>query len=394
MRIPMSSPDLTTPEMDAVNHVLQTSYLSIGPQVEAFERAVAAYVGSAHAVSVNSGTSGLHLAVIAAGVEEGDLVITTPFSFIASANCILYERAVPIFVDVDPLTGNIDPALVAEAAHDLRRQTAAARRWLPPTLRNPKSAPRHLKSILPVDAFGQPADMDPILAVAREHGLAVIEDSCEAIGAEYKGRPAGTLADAGIFAFYPNKQITTGEGGMIVTDRQDWAALFQSLRNQGRDVFDAWLNHTRLGYNYRMDEMSAALGVTQMRRIEELLAKRARVAGWYTERLAGQELVEPPCVAVTTTRMSWFVYVVRIRPPASRDEVMRSLEEVGIPSRPYFTPIHLQPFYQHKFGYGRGNFPITESLGDNCLALPFSSIMTEEQVDDVCQHLLRTLRVS
>jgi dTDP-4-amino-4,6-dideoxygalactose transaminase len=388
----MSSPDLTDEEILAVRQVLQTPYLSIGPQLQAFERALASYVGASHGMGVNSGTSGLHLCVIAAGVQPGDLVITTPFSFVASANCILYERAIPVFVDVDPATGNIDPQLVCEAVEALAGDVTSkeGRRWLPPA--NDLSAGSQLKAILPVHAFGQPADMDPILEVARQHGLFVIEDSCEAIGAEYKGRKAGRLADAGVFAFYPNKQITTGEGGMVVTDREDWASLVRSLRNQGRDVFDAWLNHTRLGYNYRLDEMSAALGLAQMRRIDELLAKRARVAQWYNERLApgvatANERIERPYVAPATTRMSWFVYVVRIKPPAERDEVLQALRDAGIPSRPYFTPIHLQPFYVQTFGYQRGDFPATEYLGDVSLALPFSSVVTEGQVDCVCQVL-------
>jgi perosamine synthetase len=382
----MSSPDLTEAEITAVNRVLQTQYLSIGPQIEAFERAMAAYVSARHAVAVNSGTSGLHLCIIAANIEEGDLVITTPFSFIASANCILYERGVPVFVDVDPRTGNIDPALVVEAVGDLVKGSAAARRWLPPAMQDTGLNGR-LKAILPVDAFVQPADMDPIVSVAREHGLLVIEDSCEAIGAEYKGRKAGMLGGVGVFAFYPNKQMTTGEGGMIITDRDDWDALFRSLRNQGRDVFDAWLNHTRLGYNYRMTEMSAALGVAQLNRIEELLERREQVAGWYNERLVDVEGVQIPYIASTTTRMSWFVYVVRIAPEIGRDRVMTQLKEQGIPSRPYFTPIHLQPFYVQKFGYRRGDFPVTERMGDVSLALPFSSVMTEGQVDTVCKTL-------
>ncbi len=404
-KVPMSSPDLTQLEIDAVNAVLHTPILSIGPQIEAFERACAAYVGARHAIGVNSGTSGLHLCVIVAGVQENDLVITTPFSFVASANVILYERAIPIFVDVDPRTGNINPALVAECVHDLDRRLPTADRWLPPAIRgqearieNRKSEILNLRSILPVHAFGQPADMDPLFDIAREHNLAIIEDACEAIGAEYKGQRVGNYVSrltphAAVFAFYPNKQMTTGEGGMIVTNRDDWADLFRSLRNQGRDVFDAWLNHTRLGYNYRLDEMSAALGAAQMQRIEELLAKRARVAQWYNERLANQELIEIPYIAPTTTRMSWFVYVIRIKPPAQRDAVMHALADVGIPSRPYFTPIHLQPFYRAKFGYQRGDFPITEYLGDVSLALPFSSVMTEEQVDYVCEHLTRVVRM-
>ncbi|NLT74347.1 MAG: DegT/DnrJ/EryC1/StrS family aminotransferase [Chloroflexi bacterium] len=391
MSIPMSSPDLTAAEIDAVHQVISTPVLSIGPRLDAFERAIAAFSGCAHGVGVNSGTSGLHLAVIAAGVHQDDYVLTTPFSFIASANCILYERAVPIFVDVDRATGNIDPALVAAAADDLARggasvSGAAARRWLPPALRAAPPSGR-LRAILPVDAFGQPADFDPILATARQHALCVIEDSCEALGARYKDRPAGSLGDVGVFAFYPNKQITTGEGGVIVTDREDWRDLFRSLRNQGRDVFDAWLNHTRLGYNYRLHEMSAAMGLAQMSRIEELLARRAQVAAWYNERLAAIPWIECPQVLPETTRMSWFVYVIRLLPPASRDAVMARLAERGIPSRPYFTPIHLQPFYRSTFGYAEGAFPVTEELGRISLALPFSSVMAETQVDEVCAAL-------
>lgn len=389
MRIPMASPDITEAEIAAVNAVLHTSMLSIGPRIVAFEEATAVYAGARHGVGVNSGTSGLHLCMIAAGVEPGDLVITTPFSFIASANSILYEGGIPIFVDVDPLTGNLDPAQVAQAARDLRAGGAAASRWLPRNV-DPARVGR-LRAILPVHAFGQPADMDPILEVAREYGLIVIEDSCEAIGATYKGRPAGTLGDAGVFAYYPNKQMTTGEGGMIVTDNEEWLHLFRSLRNQGRDVFDAWLSHTRLGYNYRLDEMSAALGLVQVQRIDELLAKRSQVARWYDERLAGLELIERPAVTSGTTRMSWFVYVVRIMAPAQRNQVMEYLQSVGIPSRPYFTPIHLQPFYREKFGYQRGDFPVTEYLGDVSLALPFSGVMTESQVDRVCEALEQAL---
>jgi perosamine synthetase len=391
MKVPMSSPELTNADVAAVSTVLETRYLSLGPRIEAFEKLFAATVGTEYAVGVNSGTSGLHLAVIAARVEEGDLVITTPFSFIASANCILFERAVPIFVDIDPETLNIDPEQVADAADDLAQGGVAAERWLPRGVERSRFNVKGLKAILPVDAFGQPADYDPIQAVADRHHLAIIEDACEAIGAEYKERKAGTLGDAAVFAFYPNKQMTTGEGGMIVTDREEWAGLFRSLRNQGRDVFDAWLNHTRLGYNYRLDEMSAALGLSQLERIEELLEKRERVAAWYNERLAEMEGVETPYIAPTTTRMSWFVYVVRVAPGVGRNRVMEVLREQGIPSRPYFTPIHLQPFYVKEFGYQRGDFPVTEKAGDMCLALPFSSVMTEEQVDYVCEALRAAL---
>ncbi len=399
--IPMSSPDLTDTEIEAVNEVLRTPYLSVGPRLEEFEQAVASYVGAAHAVGVNSGTSGLHLAIIAAGVGAGghtvrdgkpDLVITTSFSFVASANCVLYQRAVPIFVDVDPATGNVDPGLVAEAVHDLTSGSRTARRWLPPAMRNWQSELGTLKAILPVHAFGQPADMDPILEVGARHQVVVIEDACEALGAEYKGRRAGILGDAAVFAFYPNKQVTTGEGGMIVTENGAWADLFRSLRNQGRDLFNAWLNHSRLGFNYRLDELSAALGLAQMGRADELLARREQVASWYNERLAGIELVERPQLAATTSRMSWFVYVVRIMPPASRNDVMQMLACEGIPSRPYFSPIHLQPFYREQFGYERGALKATEFLGDVSLALPFSGVMRESQVDRVCECLRAAVR--
>jgi dTDP-4-amino-4,6-dideoxygalactose transaminase len=393
MNIPMSSPDLTDAEVTAVNEVLHTRFLSIGPKINAFEQGFADYTGTQYGIGVNSGTSGLHLCMIAAGVGEGDFVITTPFSFIASANCALYERATPLFVDVDPQTGNIDPALVVQAVEDIMHRPSAAARWLPPSLRERGLTidPSKLKAILPVHAFGQPADMDPILDIAEQYGLSVIEDACEAPGAEYQQRRAGAMGHAAVFAFYPNKQMTTGEGGMIVTSNPEWNALFRSLRNQGRDTFNAWLDHTRLGYNYRLDEMSAAMGLVQLQRIEDILARRAQVAEWYNERLAEIDLVVPPPIAETTTRMSWFVYVVRIKQPAQRNEVMRRLQEVGVPSRPYFVPIHLQPFYREQFGYERGHFPVTEHLGEVSLALPFSSVMSERQVDYVCEQLVRQL---
>jgi dTDP-4-amino-4,6-dideoxygalactose transaminase len=233
--------------------------------------------------------------------------------------------------------------------------------------------------------------MDPILAIAERHGIAVIEDACEAIGGAYKGRPLGTLGDAGTFAFYPNKQITTGEGGMIVTNDSRWDALARSLRNQGRDVFDEWRAHTSRGYNSRLDEMSAALGLAQVERLDEILAKRACVAGWYERRLGDLEGVTTPRMSATTTTQSWFVYVVRFRDLATRARVMKALGERGIPSRPYFPPIHLQPFYRADFGSRPGAFPITEAAGDTCLALPFFGAMSEGQVDTVCGALAEIL---
>ncbi len=383
--VPMSSPDLTALEREAVARVLQSASLSIGPELSAFEQAIAARTGLPHAIGVSSGTSGLHLCMIASGVAAGDYVITSPFSFVASANCILYEQAVPILVDVDRQTGNLDPGLVAEAVFDFDRRRQIENRWLPPSHRRERRG--RLKALLPVHAFGQVADMDAILAAARPAELAVIEDACEALGAEYKQRQAGTFGDAAVFAFYPNKQMTTGEGGVIVTRHEAWDQLFRSLRNQGRDIFDSWLAHSRLGYNYRLDEMSAALGLAQTQRLDELLARRAQVAGWYGELLAGLECIEPPHVAPATTFMSWFVYVIRVKPPADRNTVMRQLAEAGIPSRPYFTPIHLQPFMRDQFGYARGDFPVTEYLGDVSLALPFSGVMRPAQVERVCSVL-------
>ncbi len=387
MILSMSSPNLTETEMKAVGEVLESNHLSLGPKLSQFEETAAVYNGVAYGVGVNSGTSGLHLCMIASEVSDGDLVITTPFSFVASANCMLYERGVPIFVDVDPITGNIDPHQVAQAANDLLTGGQQAQRWLPPALQANRSWGQ-LKAILPVHVFGQPADMTPLQMVARAYDLALIVDACEALGACYKGRPAGSLGDAAVFAFYPNKQITTGEGGLIVTNNENWANLFRSLRNQGRDVFDAWLNHTRLGYNYRLDEMSAALGMAQMQRLEALLAAREKVASWYNDRLAGRQEVEIPAIASYTSRMSWFVYVVRLKSRTQRKKVMSQLAKQGIPSRPYFTPIHLQSFYQERFGYRRGDFPIAESLGGISLALPFSGVMREEQVEYVCEALL------
>jgi len=386
-QIPMSSPDITAAEIEAVNLVIESRCLSIGPLIVEFEDRFAAYIETRHAAGVSSGTAGLHLCIIAAGIGECDLVVTTPFSFIASANCILYKWAIPILVDIDPQTLNIDPTLLAQAADDLVCGGDAARRWLPPAIRDSQSEIGNVKAILPVDAFGQPADYDPICQVADRYDWVIIEDACEAVGAEYKGRKVGTLGHMAVFTLSPDKQMIAGEGGMIVTGREDWDALFRSLRNQGRDAFDAWPNRSRLGYSYRLDEMSAALGLAQLDRIEELLAKRERVAGWYNERLKDTEGVQIPYIAPTTTRMSWFVYVIRLAPEINRNGVMAALKERGIPSQPYHTSIHLQPFYQERFGYRKGDFPVTEAVARSVLALPFSGVMTEKQVADVCEHL-------
>jgi len=392
MKIHMSSPDISDADRQAVQSVLETTMLSMGPKIKAFEDAFRRLTGAKHAIGVNSGTAGLHMCVRAAGVDAGDIVITTPFSFISSTNVILFEKAVPVFVDVDPLTGNIDPESLEQAVEDLSLGGEAARRWLPRTL-PPVNYERlgDVKAILPVDVFGQPADYDAINAVASQYDLAVIEDSCEALGGEYKGRVAGTLGDYGVFAFYPNKQITTGEGGMIITDDDQAADFMRALRNQGRAPGDTWLQHTHLGYNYRLDEMSAALGLSQIDRLEGLLAKRAQVAGWYAQYLADIEEVAPPQLVESTTQVSWFVYVIRLDEGVDRDKLAMVLKEEGVPVRPYFAPIHTQPYMVNMFGYQRGDYPVTEDLGDRSLALPFSSKMTEEEVVTVCQSIADAL---
>jgi perosamine synthetase len=384
-KISMSSPDLTDAERSAV---LNTPTLSMGHWVADFENAFKGWSGRAEAIAVSSGTSGLHLCVRAADIKAGDLVITTPFSFVASANVLLYEGAIPVFVDVNPKTGNIDPELVAQAAHDLTVGGDAARAWLP---RYGAAGEHGLKAILPVDVFGQPADLDAIRGTADRYSLTLIEDACEALGADYRSRHAGCAGDMAVFAFYPNKQITTGEGGMIVTDDIAAASLMKALRNQGRAPGDTWLQHTHLGYNYRLDEMSAALGTVQMTRLEELLRKRERVAAWYGARLQSMKGVRPPTPEAFTTRVSWFVYVVHFDPEIDRDRLASRLAGRGIPVRPYFLPIHLQPYMMERFGFREGDFPVTEDLGRRGLALPFSGIMLEDEVEAVCDAISQEL---
>ncbi len=392
----MSSPDISEEDREAVNSVIHTTYLSMGPWIDRFENAIRAVTMRKHAIAVNSGTAGLHLAIRAVGIQRGDIVITTPFSFVASTNAILFENALPVFVDVDPVTGNLDVEQLKMAVNDLSAGGERARKWLPRKLpryfddAGSEIFPR-LKALLPVDVFGQPADMDTVMSVAREYNLPVIEDSCEALGAMYKNIPAGKQGDIGIFAFYPNKQITTGEGGMIVTDNDDYAACMQALRNQGRAPGDNWLQHTLLGYNYRLDEMSAALGASQVKRLDSLLAARQNVADLYTRHLANIPGIEPLTVVPSTTRMSWFVYVVRVSQGVDRMKVADRLAAKGVPVRPYFLPIHLQPYMVERFGYRPGDYPITEDLGDRGLALPFSGVMRADQVEMVCEALRESL---
>ena len=386
--ISMSSPDLTDAERQAVAAVMATPRLSMGPQEAAFEAAVAEYSGKEYAIAVSSGTAGLHLCVRAAGIAQGDLVITTPFSFVASANVLLYERAIPVFVDVDPRTGNIDPLQITEAINGITAGGNSGKKWLP---RSGVESGGKIKALLPVDVFGQPAEYDRILPIAHEYQLDIIEDSCEAFGSKYRQGDAGSSGRVAVFAFYPNKQMTTGEGGMVVTDDQGWAELIRALRNQGRAPGDTWLAHTYLGYNYRLDELSAALGAVQVARLDELIDKRVKVAEWYSNKLANIQGIETPWIAPETTRMSWFVYVVRFDPRIDRDHVVKSLAELGIPSRPYFAPIHLQKYMVERFGYREGDFPVAEDLGRRGLALPFSSVMTEGEVERVCDALREVL---
>ncbi|MCD6555196.1 MAG: DegT/DnrJ/EryC1/StrS family aminotransferase [Anaerolineae bacterium] len=354
--IPMSSPDLNEDDIQAVVDVLRSGRLALGPRTRAFEEALANYVGVHHAVAVNSGTSALHLLVRALGLGPGDEVLVPSFTFAASVNALLFERVTPVFVDVEPETYNLDP-------QDLARKVTP-----------------HTKAIMAVDVFGHPAEWDAILNVAEQYGLKIIDDACEALGAEYRGRKLGQFGDAATFAFYPNKQMTTGEGGIIVTDDDEIAALCRSMRNQGRAAMGAWLEHVRLGYNYRMDEMSAALGLSQFQRLETFLRKRAQVARMYTERLDGLDWVRPPVVK-PHVRMSWFVYVVTLAEGLERDAVIEQMARRGIPTRGYFAPIHTQPYIRQMLGDLTGTLPVTESIARRTLALPFHNNMSSTEVE-------------
>jgi perosamine synthetase len=367
--IALARPNITQAEIDAVTSVLRTPSLSLGPKVTEFEAAFADYCRCENAVACANGTAGLHLLIRAFGVQAGDEVITTPFSFIASANCILIEGAKPVFVDVEAKSWNIDVAKIEKAI-----------------------TPR-TKALLPVDVFGQPPDMDAIRGIARRYGLAVIEDSCEALGSRFRGRAAGTLGDAGVFGFYPNKQITTGEGGMIVTDDAEVARLCRSMRNQGRDEDGGWLAHPRLGYNYRLSDIQCALGIAQLGRIDEILAERRRVAEWYLARFRDESRVSVQEIA-PDVEMSWFVFVIRLADEydgEDRNRILHRLREAKIGCNNYFAPIHLQPFFVDRFHYRPGAFPVCEALADRTIALPFHHGLREDDVDWVCEELRRWL---
>jgi len=377
VKVPLSSPDIIEKDIEAVVGVMKTRFLSIGPKVVEFEKRMGRFAGTKYAVAVNSGTSALHLIVRGMGIGEGDVVITTPFSFIASSNCILFERGRPLFVDIEKDTLNLDADKVEEKLESLSREEL-----------------KKVKALLVVDAFGQPADWDKFKEIVKKYNLRLIEDSAEALGSEYKGKRAGSLGEVGVFAFYPNKQITTGEGGIIVTDNEELARLARSMRSQGRGESGEWLDHERLGYNFRMDELSAALGCSQMERIEEILDKRAKVAEMYGEKLAEVKEVEIPFITDYVSRMSWFVYVIRLKRGIDRNKVIKYLNEEGVQCKPYFTPIHLQPFYRKMFGYKEGDFPITEDVSGRTIALPFFNNLEEEQVDYVVGKLKEGIRIS
>ncbi|MFQ5490102.1 MAG: DegT/DnrJ/EryC1/StrS family aminotransferase [Phycisphaerae bacterium] len=368
-QIPLARPNITQAEIDAVVAVMQTPQLSLGPKVPEFEQAMADYCRTAHAVACSSGTAALHLLVHALGIGHGDEVITTPYSFVASANCVLFEHAKVVFADIDAESWNIDPQKVSAAVTD------------------------KTKAIIPVDVFGQIADLDPILALAREKDIAVIEDSCEALGGRYKGRPAGSIGDAGVFGFYPNKQLTTGEGGMIVTDDARLAELTRSLRNQGRDTEGGWLAHARLGYNYRLSDINCAIGIVQLQRMDDILGQRRRVADLYRQRLGDEGRIGLQRLS-DDVDMSWFVFVVRLSDDYradARDKILVNLRERGIGCSNYFAPIHLQPFFVEKDGYKPGDFPVTEALAARTIALPFHHELTESDVDQVCSELQKLL---
>lgn len=358
-QIAMSRPDITEQDIEYVTRVLRSGQLSMGPYLERFEELASNYLGTRHAIAVSSGTAGLHLCMCLAEVGEGSEVITSPFSFVASANCIIYRRGTPVFVDIDEESFNID----AGAAEDAVTAKTTA--------------------ILPVHVFGRPANMTKLGQTADKHGLVVVEDACEALGAEFGGRKVGTFGRAAVFGFYPNKQMTTGEGGLIATDDSRWADELRALRNQGRSGA-GWLEHHHLGFNYRLNEMSAALGLSQLSRIESLLERRASVAEKYTERLADIRGVTPLKATPGSSRMSWFVYIVQLDSYRSRDGVAARMEAKGIPTRNYFPPIHLQPFFVERYGYKRGQFPVTERVAARTLALPFHAAMSDEDVDRVC----------
>jgi perosamine synthetase len=366
--IPLARPEVGEREQALVLEVLRSGRLSLGPMGERFERELAAWLGTEDAVAVSNGTTALHLGVRALGWGPGDEVLTSPFSFVASANCLLYEGARPAFCDVDPVTLNVDPAAVEEAVGE-------------------RSA-----GILPVHIFGFPAAMPELEAIAQRHGLGILEDACEALGAvDSEGRAVGTRGNLATFAFYANKQLTTGEGGMVVPPDAAIAERLRSERNQGRAPDMGWLDHGGLGFNYRLSDLAAALGVAQMEKLDAMLARRSAVASLYEEGLAGIDGVTAPIATRGAERRSWFVYAVRLDEDRDRDALIARLGETGIAAKAYLPCIHLFP-HLRELGYREGQFPGAEAASARSLALPFFPAMTESQVARVCEALAEVLR--
>jgi len=379
MQIYLSRPDVTEKEIEAVCEVLRGPNLSLGPKLAEFEQVFANYIGTKRAVAVNSGTSGLFLCMLALGIEPGDEVITTPFTFIASATSVMMAGARPVFVDIDPISLNIDPANIESGI----------------TART--------KAIVAVEVFGNPAGLDRLCEIAQKHNLAVIEDSCEALGSALNGKKVGTFGSMSVFGFYPNKQITTGEGGMIVTDNDSLADMCVSLRNQGRGKGSSWLEHERLGYNFRLSDINCALGIVQLSRIDQTKAKRRQVVKWYQEILADEDRLIVP-TEPDGCDMSWFVFVVRLAPSvadvsglangftlAQRDRILQAMRSQNIQVSNYFPPVHLQPFMVEQFGYSQGDFPVTEAVSKSTIALPFHNNLTKDEVAIVCKTLKEVL---
>jgi perosamine synthetase len=361
--IPLACPSIGDRERELVDQVLASGVLALGPFARAFEDGLARLAGRRFGIACSSGTAGLHMAVRALGISQGDEMVTTPFSFVASANCLVYEGARPRFVDIEEETLGLDPDQVGETRG------------------------RNIRGILPVHVFGRPCRIGELSEVAHSRDWRLIEDACEALGSSSSGRPMGSFGEVSVFAFYPNKQITTGEGGVVVTDDQGLAAELRSLRNQGRDEDGTWLRHVRLGFNYRLDELSAAIGVAQLERLEELRAGRRRVVQAYEAALHGCDWLHLPKHGPDES-VDWFVYVVRLDPTIDRIRLIEDLAAVGVPTRPYFSPLHLQPAFA-ELGHRKGDFPVTERIAATTLALPFSPLLTDADVVYVTDHLVR-----
>jgi perosamine synthetase len=365
--VPLSGPYLDDREEQLVLEVLRSGRLSLGPAIDRFEELFAAKVGAPYAAAVSSGTAGLHLLCISAGVGAGDEVITSPYSFAASANCFIYEGAVPVFADIDARTYNLDPAAVEAAVTE------------------------RTKAIVAVDIYGYPCELDPLRAIAEKHGLAFVQDSCEALGAEYKGSLLGSHGPPAVFAFYPNKQITTGEGGMVTTHSEEEWRLLRSLRNQGRGDSGGWLEHVRLGFNYRLDDVSAALGIGQVEKLDEILRLRSAVAERYGELLGGIEGVELPCADDAEHTRSWFVYVVALPDNDARERVIAHFERESIGFNRYLPSIHLQPYMRERYGFREGLCPVSEDLSSRTLALPFFTALERDAQERVAEALAAAL---